>query len=67
MSTLDRVSLDMSDALWALRRIVRKQGGFEHNKGSNEGQTCDCPQCIAKEALQRIEERVARDFVKGGA
>ena len=57
--------LQLSDALWALNRIVRKQGGFLHSGG---GETCDCPRCIARDALERIrqheQDAIQRSFVK---
>ena len=61
MSATNWKDLQLHAALWALRRIVRKQAGFTHTNyrvladGMPE-QTCDCPQCIAKDALDRIAE-----------
>jgi len=50
-------------AIWALQRILRKRAGFEHKEGPRTvgdhvipGETCDCPQCIAKDAMERIFE-----------
>jgi hypothetical protein len=51
-------------ALAALKRIVRKRAGFDHKQkwrwvegsGLVPEETCDCPQCIARYALEQIAE-----------
>jgi len=58
-----KFSRQMMTALWALKRIARKQAGFIHRDkhrwlagvGLVPSETCDCPQCIAKDALERIQ------------
>jgi len=54
--------LQLSAAMWALKRIDRKQAGFEHSK--DKTQTCDCPQCIARDALAQIQQYEIQNFVK---
>jgi len=54
-----KFSRQMMTALWALKRIARKQAGFLHQAPCDTceyvPETCDCPQCIAKDALERIQ------------
>lgn len=46
-------AIQLTMAIAALKRIRRKQAGFVH--GFDPRNTCDCPQCIAKAALEQIE------------
>ena len=53
------ISAKLSRAVAALKRIVRKQAGFVHTKDPHND--CDCPQCIAKSALDDIDAGEGRD------
>ena len=47
-------SMQFTTALAALKRIRRKKAGFVH--ANDPRNTCNCPQCIAKDALDTIDD-----------
>lgn len=57
--------MQLQSAMWALKRIVRKQAGFRHKKETPTSETCDCPQCIAKDALEQIQDYEKRFLEMG--
>lgn len=54
--------MQLNAALWALRRIDRKQAGLTHSH--DKTQTCDCCQCIARDALERIKQLEVESLTK---
>ena len=59
---MDKRDMHLNAALWALRRIDRKQAGLTHSH--DKTQTCDCCQCIARDALERIKQLEVESLTK---